>query len=153
MARNQEISGFNSIGTQIPDASALLDAQRAAAENAARMASTACHYTMSVNRAWLEFWSKHLTQYTELPKRFADAQTDFMEQAFGHYRKSIQQLSRLAAEAGEQIEETIRETGREGERTAQQLLEEAKEMGKGNRPKESRPPRASEGQRAHRGAH
>src|SRR5208337_3723452 len=129
MARNREIFGFKGIGAQIPDAGVLLDAQRTAAENAARMASTACHYTMSMNRAWLEFWSKHLTQYTELPKRFADAQTDFMERAFGHYQESIQQLSGLAEEAGEQIEETVREAEKTGERAAGRFLEEAKEMG------------------------
>ena len=105
MARNREIFGVKGIGAQMPDAGVLLDAQRMAAENAARMASTACHYTMSMNRAWLEFWSKHLTQYTELPKRFADAQSDFMQRAFSHYQDSIQQLSGAAEEAGEEIEE------------------------------------------------
>jgi len=153
MARNMGTYGFNGIGAQIPDASVLLDAQRAAAENAARMASTAYHYTMSVNRAWLEFWSKHFTQYTELPKRFAEAQTDFMERAFGHYQESIQQLSGLAGEAGEKIEEAMRETGKTGERTARRLLEEAEDMGKGSHPKESRPSRTSEASRDRRGAH
>ncbi len=156
MARNTGTYGFNGIGAQIPDAGVLLDAQRAAAENAARMASTACHYTMSVNRAWLEFWSKHLTQYTELPRRFADAQTDFMERAFSHYQESIKQLSGMAGEAGEQIEEAVRETGKAGERIADQFLEETKEMGKVSRPKESRPPRSSEDRRVterQRGAH
>ncbi len=153
MARNRENLGFNGIGAQIPDTGVLLDAQRAAAENAARMASTACHYTMAVNRAWLEFWSKHLTQYTELPKRFADAQTDFMERAFGHYQESIQQLSGLAEEAGEQIEETVREAEKTGERAAGRFLEEAKEMGQVSRPKESRPPRAAEERREQREAH
>jgi hypothetical protein len=144
MARNQEISGVKGIGTQMPDAGVLLDAQRTAAENAARMASTACNYTMSMNRAWLEFWSKHLTQYTELPKRFADAQSDFMQRAFGHYQDSIQQLSGAAEEAGEEIEEAAGETEKAGERATASFREETKEMGKAAKPKESRGPRPSE---------
>ena len=144
MARNREIFGFKGIGAQIPDAGVLLDAQRTAAENAARMASTACHYTMSMNRAWLEFWSRHLTQYTELPKRFADAQSDFMQRAFGHYQDSIQQLSGVAEEAGEEIEEALAENEKAGERVTASFLEETKEMGKAARPKESRGPRTGE---------
>ena len=144
MARKQEIFGFNGMGAQIPDAGVLMDNQRAVAENAARMASTACHYSMSMNRAWLEFWSRHLAQYTELPKRFADAQTDFMQRALGHYQESLQQLGGLAEKAGEQIEETMRETGQAGERAGRRVLEEAKEMGNAGKPKESRPSRASE---------
>ena len=116
MARKQEIFGFNGMGAQIPDAGVLMDSQRAVAENAARMASTACHYSMSMNRAWLEFWSRHLAQYTELPKRLASAQTDFMQRALGNYQESLQQLGGLAAKAEEQIEETVRETGQAGER-------------------------------------
>ncbi len=153
MARNRETLGLNGIVAQIPNTGVLLDAQRAAAENAARMASTACHLTMSVNRAWLEFWGKHLTQYTELPKRFADAQSDFMQRAFGHYQESMQQLTSLAAEAEEEIAETARESEKAGEQTTKRFLEEAKEMGKGSRPKESRPPRARDEERVHREAH
>ena len=136
MARNREILGFNGMGAQIPDAGVLLEAQRAAAENAARMATTACHYTMSLNRAWLDFWSKHLTQYTELPKRFADAQSDFVERAFGHYQESIQQLSSIAQEAGAEIQEAVEEGGKAGERTARRFMDEEKEMSKPARPKE-----------------
>lgn len=153
MARNRESYGFNGIGAQIPDAGVLLDAQRAAAENAARMASTCCHYTMSVNRAWLEFWSKHLAQYVEIPKRFAEAQTDFVERAFGHYQESMHQLGGLVEEAEEQIEETMRETGKAEEAVTQRFLEEAKEMGKPSRqPKEGRPSRSTEREH-HRSAH
>ena len=121
-----------------------MDNQRAVAENAVRMASTACHYSMSMNRAWLEFWSRHLVQYTELPKRFADAHTDFMQRALGHYQESLQQLGGMAAKAGEEIEETVRETSQAGERAGRSLLEEAKEMGNAGKSKESRPSRASE---------
>src|SRR5208337_2881762 len=110
MASNREPFSLNGMSGQIPDAGVLLDAQRAAAENAARMAGTACHYAMSVNRAWLNFWSNHLTQYTEIPKRFADAQTDFVERAFDHYQESIKQLSGLAKQAQAEVEEVIRET-------------------------------------------
>ncbi len=144
MASNRETFGLNGMGAQMPDAGALLGAQRVAAENAARMASTACHYTMSMNRAWLEFWGKHLTQYTELPKRFADAQSDFVPRALGHYQESVQQLSGLAQEAEKEMEETMGEAGKAGERTAQRFTEEAKEMGKGGRSKEGRASRASE---------
>lgn len=147
MVRNQEILGFNGMSARIPDAGLLLDAQRAAAENTARMASTACHYTMSLNRAWLEFWSKHLTQYTELPKRFAEAQTDFMERAFGHYQDSIRQFSSITEEAQEELQEAAEESGKAGERVAQRLMDEAKEMSKPVRSKESRQARATEQQR------
>ena len=144
MAQKQEIFSFNGMSAQIPDAGVLMESQRAAAENAARMASTACHYSMSMNRACLEFWSRHLAQYTELPKRFADAQTDFMQRAMSHYQESLQQLGGLAAKAGEQIEETVRETGQAGEREGRGFVEEAKEIGNAGKPKEARPSRASE---------
>ena len=144
MARKQENFGLGGTGAQIPAAGVLMDNQRAMAENAARMASTACHYSMSMNRAWLEFWSRHLAQYTELPKRFADAQTDFMQLALGHYQESLRQLGGLAEEAGEQIEETMRETGQAGARAGRRVLEEAKEMGNAGKPKEGRPSRSSE---------
>jgi hypothetical protein len=131
----------------MPDAGVFLDAQRAAAENAARMASTACHYTMSVNRAWLNFWTKHLTQYSEMPKRFADAQTDFVERAFSHYQESVQQLSGIAEQIEEEAKEVMRETQAAGEQAAQQFRAEASDMQKASRPKEMRPPRAAEEQR------
>jgi hypothetical protein len=147
MARNREILSFNGMGAQLPDAGVLLEAQRAAAENAARMATTACHYTMSLNRAWLEFWSKHLTQYTELPRRFADAQSDFVRQALGHYQESIQQLSSITEKAQEELKEEAEESEKAGERTARHFMDEAKEMGKPSRSKEGRQARASEEQR------
>lgn len=147
MARNRESLGFNGMAAQIPDAGVLLDAQRAAAENAARMASAACHYTMSLNRAWLEFWSKHLTQYTELPKRFADEQTEFVRRAFGHYQESIQQLASIAEEAREEVQKAAEETEKAGERTARRFMDEAKEIGKPSRAKEGRQAKAAEEQR------
>jgi hypothetical protein len=147
MARKQEISGLNGTSAQIPDAGVFMDSQRAVAENAVRMASTACHFSMSMNQAWLEFWSRHLAQYTELPKRFADAQRDFMQHALGHYQESLQQLGGLAAKAGEKIEETVLETGQAGERAGCGLLEKAKPMSTASKPKESRPSRATQERR------
>jgi hypothetical protein len=143
MARKQEISGLNGTSAQIPAAGVFMDSQRAVAENAVRMASTACNFSMSMNRAWLEFWSRHLAQYTELPKRFADAHRDFMQHALGHYQESLQQLGGLAAKAGEKIEETVLETGQAGERAGRNLLKEAKEMSTAGKTKESRPSRAT----------
>jgi hypothetical protein len=148
MARKQEISGLNGTSAQIPDAGVFMDSQRAVAENAVRMASTACHFSMSMNRAWLEFWSRHLAQYTELPKRFADAQRDFMQHALGHYQESLQQLGGLAAKAGEKIEETVLETGQAGERAGRGILEEAKAMSTAGKAKESRPSRATQERRS-----
>ncbi|MGO9459345.1 MAG: phasin family protein [Rhodomicrobium sp.] len=150
MAGNRELFGLNGMSGQIPDAGVILDAQRAAAENAARMAGTTCHYAMAVNRAWLNFWSNHLTQYTEIPKRLADAQSDFVERAFDHYQESIQQLSGMAREVQEEVQEVIRETEETGKRAAKPLRAEAKDFAKGSRPKESRPPSAGEHRR---GAH
>ncbi|MGO9171479.1 MAG: hypothetical protein ACLP7P_05900 [Rhodomicrobium sp.] len=150
MASNREPFSLNGMSGQIPDAGVLLDAQRAAAENAGRMAGTACHYAMSMNRAWLNFWSNHLAQYTEIPKRFADAQTDFVKQAFDHYQESIHELSGTAKQVQEEVQEVIRETEETGERAAQQLRAEAKDFAKGTRPKETRPQSAGEHQR---GAH
>ena len=92
-----------------------------------------------MNRAWMNFWSNHLTQYTEIPKRFADAQTDFVKQAFDHYQESIQELSGMAKQVQEEVQEVIRETEETGERAAQQLRAEAKDFAKGARPKEARP--------------
>jgi len=152
MARNREPFAFNGMGMELPDAGVLLDAQRAAGENAARMAGTACHYAMSVNRAWINFWSNHLGQYTEIPKRFAEAQTSFMERAFEHYQESMQELSGLAEEFRESAQEAILESGKAGERAAQKLVAEAKETGKASRPKESRVSSAG-AQEERRGAH
>ena len=60
------------------------------------MASTACHYAVSMNHAWLGLWNNQLTQYMEIPERLTDAQTDFIEQAFDHYQESVHQLSGIA---------------------------------------------------------
>ena len=154
MAKDREMFTWNGIGAQIPDAGIMLDAQRAAAGTAARVASGACHYAMSVNKAWLSFWSNHLTQYTEIPKRLADAQSDFMQKAFEHYQESVEQLSGLAKKAEEEVREVIRETGEAGERAYQQFQTEARDMARASQPKESRPARAAEREAEHQhGAH
>jgi Phasin protein len=155
MAKDRETYGLN-VAAQIPNAGVLLEAQRAAAENAAKIAGATCHYAMSWNRAWLNFWSNHLSQYTELPRRFADVQTDFMEQAFDHYQRSIQELGVLASQMQHEAEDTIRATQDLGKQAAQELRPEAtkdisKGMAKEGRPKEAHPGEDQRGRQ--RGAH
>ncbi len=153
MQRNRETNGSD--GMQLPGASALIDAQRAATENATRMANAAFRYALSINRAWLDLWDSRVDEYLELPKRFAHAQTDFIEHAFDHYQESMQKLSSLAAKASDDVETTFRETQSAGERVGRQLQSEAKEMGWGNRPKENPMHNTSEERRepAQHGAH
>jgi hypothetical protein len=143
MARNRDTFGLNEITAQMPHAGALLDVQRTAAENAARMAGATCHYAMCWNRAWLNFWSNHLSQYTELPRRFADAQSNFFEQAFDHYQESIQELGSLASQMQSEAEDAMRETQEAGKQAAQELhaatTHLGREPGKQNRQKENRP--------------
>jgi vacuolar-type H+-ATPase catalytic subunit A/Vma1 len=145
MPRNREAYGLNGIAAQMPNAGAILEAQRTAAQNAARVAGVTCHYAMSWNRAWLNFWSQHLSQYSELPKRFADAQTNFVEQAFDHYQESIQELGSLASELQDEAEGVMKETQEAGERAVEDFRHEAKDMSKGNRLKEYKP--AGDGER------
>ena len=76
MQRNRETNGADEMSVKLPDAGALMEAQRAATENATRMANAACHYAVSVNRAWLDLWDSRIDDYLELPKRFVNAQTD-----------------------------------------------------------------------------
>ncbi len=114
-----------------------MEAQRAATENASRMTNAACHYAMSVNRTWLDLWDSHLDDYLELPKRFLDAQTDLMEQAFDHYQESMRKLGSLATKATQDVQSAVHETQSAGERVAGQLQSDAKDAGWGNRPKEA----------------
>jgi hypothetical protein len=154
MARNREALGSNS--AQMLDVSRLLDAQRAAAENAARMASTACHYTMSMNRAWLSLWSNQLSHYSEIPERIAEAQAGFMQQAFDHYEESMQQMSGFAKQAEEEVQDAMRKTRKAGEWAGQQFRAEAEDLGRGigkiNRPKKGRTEGAPQDQ-PQRGSH
>ena len=98
MEKNQETNSLN-MGVTLPGPGILMETQRAAAENSARLASLAYNYAMSVNRAWFDLWNNRLTQYMELPKRLADAQTNFMEQAFDDYQESVQQLGGITTKA------------------------------------------------------
>ena len=135
MQRNWEANGSD--GMQLPGASAVIEAQRAATENATRMASATCHYALSINRAWLDLWDSRLNEYLELPKRLLDVQTDFVEHAFDHYQESMQKLSSLAAKATDDTESAVRETQASGERVARQIQAEAKDVARSNRPKEN----------------
>ena len=90
MERNRETNGAEEITAKLPDAGALMDAQRAATENATRIANAAGHYALSLNRAWLDLWDSHLNDYLEFPKRFVNVQTDLIEQTFDHYQESLQ---------------------------------------------------------------
>jgi hypothetical protein len=154
MARNREALGWN--GSQMLDAGRLLAAQRAAAENAAHMTSTACHYVMSMNRAWLNLWSNQLSHCSEIPERLAEAQAGFMQQAFDHYEESMQQMSGFAMQAEKEAKDAMREARQAGERAGQQFRSEAKDlgraMGKINRPKEGRTEEVPQEQRQ-RGSH
>ncbi len=135
MQWNRETNGSD--GMQLPGAKAMLDAQRAATENATRMANAAFHYAVSINRTWLDLWDSRLDEYLGLPKQFVNAQADFIEQAFDHYQESMQKLSSLAAKATYDAESTVREAQSAGEQMGRQLQSEAKEMAWGNRPKEN----------------
>jgi hypothetical protein len=137
MERNRQANGSDEMSVKLPDAGALMEAQRAATENAARMTNAACHYAMSVNKSWLELWDAHLDQYLELPKRFAHAQTDFLQQAFGHYQESMQKLGSVATKATQDVQSAVRETQGAAERVANELQSDARESGGGNRPKEA----------------
>ncbi len=135
MQRNRETNGSD--GMQLPGANAILEAQRAATENATRMANAAFHYALSINRTWLDLWDSRLDEYLDLPKHFVDAQTNFVEHAFDHYQESMQKLSGLAAKATHDAESTVREIQSAGELVGGQLQSEAKEMAWGSRPKEN----------------
>ncbi len=137
MQKNRETYGSDEVSATMPNAGALVEAQRAAAENATRIANAACHYALSVNRAWIDLWESRLDDYLELPKRFMNAQTEFMEQAFDHYQESIQKLGSLTTKASHDAQTAVRETQAAGERVARQFQSDAKETGWGNRPKEN----------------
>jgi hypothetical protein len=80
-------------------------------------------------RAWIDLWRNRLNEYLELPKRFIDAQADFIEQAFDQYQESVQKLGSLAAKA-------TRDAQAAGERVAHHQSD-SKEMSRGTRPKEN----------------
>jgi hypothetical protein len=142
MARQQETFGSNAI--QMLDPGRIMEAQRAAAENAARVTSTAMRYAMSMNQAWLNLMNNQLTHYFRMPERLAETQRDFIEQAFDQYQESMEQMSGLAMKVQEEAGDAMRETQAAAENTGRTFAGEAKEMGKNlqkdmtkiNRPRE-----------------
>jgi hypothetical protein len=136
MDRNRQTNGSDEVSVKLPDPGSLMEAQRAATENASRIANAACHYAVAVNKSWLELWDTHLDQYLELPKRLAHAQTDLIQRAFGHYQESMQKLGSVATKATQDVQSAVGETQGAADRVADQLQSDAKEIGWGNRPKE-----------------
>jgi len=138
MARTRESLRWNETGAQLSDGGVLLEAQMAAAENATRMAGAAYHYAMSMNRAWLNLWNNRLVQYTELPKRLADAQIDFMEKAFDQYRDSIHQLEGMATQATNETGDALAETVQATSEIVRPLRPQPKDARKAQRPTTAR---------------
>ena len=126
MEKSQETNSLNIMRMTLPGPAILMEIQRAAAENGAGMASLAYNYAMSVNRAWFDLWNIRLTQYRELPKRLADAQTDFIEQAFDDYQESIQQLGGIATKATDEAGAAMQQVASKGEEFADQVHSSAK---------------------------
>ncbi|MGA7327039.1 MAG: hypothetical protein WBX25_21770 [Rhodomicrobium sp.] len=153
MARTRESLGGNETAAQLPDAGVLFEAQIAAAENATRMAGTACHYAISMNRAWLNLWNNRLMQYTELPKRLAGAQIDFMEKAFDQYQDSIHQLGEMTTQATNETEAALEKTVHAASEMARPHLPQPKDSRKAQRPRSTRAQNASGERRGSEGAH
>jgi hypothetical protein len=151
MQENRETHGLNGMG--VPDAGVIMEAQRAATENASKIANAACHYAISMNRAWLELWDHRLDEYFELPKRFAEAQTNFLGHAFEHYQESMQKLGGLASKMTEEAQAAVRETQAAGDRAARHVQQEGADQGWGSRPKEMHQSGGGEERREQRGAH
>jgi hypothetical protein len=137
MQQKRETHGTDEVSVKLPDAGMVMQAQRAATENASKMANAACHYAISINRAWLDLWDSRLNAYLDLPKRFVDAQADFLEHAFDHYQESMQKMGGLASKVSQEAETAVRETQEASDRAAQKFQSEMKETGWGARPKES----------------
>jgi hypothetical protein len=137
MQQNRETHGTDEVSVKLPDAGTVMEAQRAATENASKMATAACHYAISINRAWLDLWDSRLNEYIEWPKRLANAQADFLEHAFEHYQESMQKMGGLASKVSQEAEDAVREAQEASDRAAQQFQSETKDTGWGARPKES----------------
>ena len=125
MQKHREANGAE-VRMTLPNGGALMEAQWAATE------MQTYHYALSVNKAWIELWNDRLNAYLELPKRFVNAQTDFVEQAVAHYQESLQKLGDLATKATQHAQSAVKETQAAGERVARQFQSELKEMGRGN---------------------
>jgi hypothetical protein len=135
--QNRQAHGSDELSVKLPDAGVIVQAQRAATENASRVASAALHYAISVNRAWLETWDGRLNDYLDLPKRFAEAQTEFLEHAYQHYQEGVQRLGGIATKVSQEAEIAVRESQEASGRAAEKFQSELKESGWGARPKES----------------
>jgi hypothetical protein len=132
MQKHREANGAEEVRVTLPNGGALMEAQRAATENATRIANAACHYALSVNKAWIELWGNRLNEYLELPKRFVNAQSDFVEQAVDHYQDSLQKLGDLATKATQHAQSAVKETQAAGERVARQFQSDFKNLARGN---------------------
>jgi hypothetical protein len=137
MQQNRETHGSDEVSVKLPDAGMVVQAQRAATENASKMATAAAHYAISLNKAWLELWDTRVNEYVEWPKRLANAQAEFVEHAFDHYQESLQKIGGLASRVSQEAETAVREAQEASDRAAQKFQSEMKESGWGARPKES----------------
>jgi hypothetical protein len=137
MRQNRETQGLDEMTVKLPDAEMVMEAQRAATESASKMATAACHYAISINRAWLDLWDSHLNEYLDLPKRLADAQADFLEHAVEHYQESMEKLGGLASKVSQEAEGAMREAQEASECAGQKFQSEAKENGWGARPEDN----------------
>jgi uncharacterized protein with von Willebrand factor type A (vWA) domain len=134
MQKNQETHGQD--GLSLPNAGVIIEAQRAALENASHMASAACRYAITLNKTWLELWESRLDDYFELPKRFAQSQTDFMEQAIGHYQESMRKLGGLASTLTQEAQTAVHDAQAASERAARQFQQETRDVARAAQPKE-----------------
>ena len=128
MQKHREANGAE-VRMTLPNGGALMEAQRAATEMQTRMANATYHYALSVNKAWIELWNDRLNAYLELPKRFVNAQSDFVEQAVAHYQESLQKLGVLATKATQHAQSAVKETQAAGERVARQFQWDVKARG------------------------
>ena len=121
MQKNGQGNGAEEVSVTLTNGGALIEAQRAATENATQIAKAAWHNALSVNKAWMELWGSRLEEYLKLPKRFVDAQTHFVEQAVNHYQESMQKLGGLATKATHDAQAAVKETQSAQDRVARQF--------------------------------
>ncbi len=121
MQKNGQGNGAEEVSVTLTNGGALIEAQRAATENATQIAKAAWHNALSVNKAWMELWGSRLEEYLKLPKRFVDAQTHFVEQAVNHYQESLQKLGGLATKATHDAQAAVKETQAAQDRVARQF--------------------------------
>jgi len=132
MQQNRQANGAEEVSVTLPNGGALMEAQRAAAENATRVAKAAWDNALSINKAWMELWDNRLNEYLHLPKRLMIAQTDFLEQAIDHYQESLQKVAGLATKAAQDTQAAVKETQAAGERVTRQVQSSLQDMSRGN---------------------